>query len=57
MIKSVSKETKLIIVGLVISSTTFMLAIYFASNGFFRHVNIFFPEVIQTTIAFKNIDG
>lgn len=57
MIKELSKETKIIVVGLLVSGSTFVLTIYFGSNGLFRHVNIFLPEVIQATIAFKNIDG
>jgi hypothetical protein len=57
MSKSLSKETKIIVIGLLVAGTTFIITIYFGSNGFFRHVNIFLPEVIQATVAFKNIDG
>lgn len=57
MMKNISTESKLVLIGLLISGSVFIATVFFGSGGFFRHVTIFFPEVIQATVAFKNVDG
>lgn len=39
------------------AGSAFVAVIFLSSSGYFRHVNIFFPEVIQATVAFKDMDG
>ncbi len=51
------KESKLVIVGLLIAGMAFTFTILLGSSGFFRHVNIFLPEVVRATVAFKNMNG
>ncbi len=52
-----SKESKLILIGLLTAGSAFVIIISLGGSGFFRHVEIFFPEVIPATVAFKNVDG
>lgn len=39
------------------ASSAFVATIFLSSNGYFRHVSIFFPEVVQATVAFKDVRG
>ncbi len=41
----------------MLAGSAFVAVIFLSSSGYFRHVNIFFPEVIQATVAFKDMDG
>jgi hypothetical protein len=41
----------------LIAGSAFTAMVFLSSSGYFRHVNIFFPEVIQATVAFENVDG
>jgi len=49
-----SKLIALTIVGVI---TVFALLLLFIGGGGVRHVPITFNEIIQTTVAFRNLDG
>jgi len=49
-----SKFTAIVIVGMI---TVFALSVLFIGGGGVRHVPITFDEIIQTTVAFRDIDG
>jgi Cupredoxin-like domain len=49
-----SKIVAFAIIGVI---AVFGILIFFVGEGGVRHVQITFKEVIQTTVAFRNIDG
>lgn len=54
---NISRESKLILIGLLIAGSAFVVLVSLGSSGIFRHAVIFFPEVIPASIAFQNING
>ena len=46
----------LVAFGIVRSTCSFALSILFIGEGGFRQIPITFNEIIQTTVAFRNID-
>jgi hypothetical protein len=40
-----------------LAGSAFVATIFLSSNGYFQHVSIFFPEIIQATVAFEDVDG
>ena len=47
----------LVIIALIGCMSAFALLFVFVSGGAVRHVNIFLPEKIENTLAFREIDG
>lgn len=39
------------------AGSAFVATIFLSSSGYFRHVSIFFSEIIQATVAFKDDNG
>jgi hypothetical protein len=50
-------DSRLVAFGIVGVITVFAFSIFFIGGGGVRHVPITFNEIIQTTVAFRNIDG
>ena len=50
-------DNKLVAFGLIGVISAFAILILFVGGGGVRHVPITFNEIIQTTVAFRNIDG
>lgn len=40
----------------MIAGSAFSATIFLSGIGYFRHVNIFYPEIIQATVAFQDIN-
>lgn len=51
------KDRTFALIGLIIGIIGFALFITFIGQGNVRHVEIFWPEKVQQTVAFKDIDG
>ena len=58
---SVSKirltDARLVTFGIIGMIAVFAILVLFVGGGGVRHVPITFKEIIQTTVAFRNIDG
>jgi hypothetical protein len=50
-------DNKLVAFGIIGVISAFAILILFVGGGGVRHVPITFNEIIQTTVAFRNIDG
>jgi Cupredoxin-like domain len=50
-------EGKLVAVGIIAMIAMFALLIVFVNGGGVRHVSIFWKEKVETTIAFRNVNG
>ncbi len=57
IIPLVNSEKKLVILVLVGGVAALAGIVGFASQGYVRHVNIFWPEEIKQTLEFRDIDG
>lgn len=51
------KDRTFALIGLIIGIIGFASFIAFIGQGNVRHVEIFWPEKVQQTVAFKDIDG
>lgn len=52
-----SKDKSLIIIGLIAGVIALVVIVGFIGQGNVRHVAIFYPEKVEQTIAFQDIDG
>ena len=52
-----SKDKSLIIIGLIAGVIALVVIIGFIGQGNVRHVAIFYPEKVEQTIAFQDING
>ena len=50
-------EGKLVVLGIVAMIVAFALLVVFVNAGGVRHVSIFWKEKVETTIAFRNVNG
>ena len=53
----VSKDKSLIIIGLIAGVIALVVIVGFIGQGNVRHVAIFYPEKVEQTIAFQDING
>ena len=52
-----SKDKLIIIIALISGVVALVVIIGFIGQGNIRHVEIFYPEKVEQTIAFQDIDG
>ena len=52
-----NSDKKFIVIALVGGFATLVILIGFIGQGNVRHVEIFLPEQVQQTVAFKDVDG
>ena len=52
-----SKDKSLIIIGLIAGVIALVVIVGFIGQGNVRHVAIFYPEKVEQTIAFQDING
>ena len=52
-----SKDKSLIIIALISGVVALVIIIGFIGQGNVRHVEIFYPEKVEQTIAFQDVDG
>ena len=52
-----SKDKSLIIIALISGIIALVIIIGFIGQGNVRHVPIFYPEKVEQTIAFQDVDG
>ena len=52
-----SKDKSLIIIGLIAGVIALVVIVAFIGQGNVRHVAIFYPEKVEQTIAFQDING
>lgn len=57
IIPSVNSEKKLVILALVGGFATLAGIVGFTSQGYIRHVNIFWPEEVNQTLEFRDMNG
>lgn len=50
-------EKKFVIIGLVCGFVALAVVMGYASMGYVRHMNIFWPEEIRQTLEFRSVDG